>query len=356
MCGCLVGLSSYVAYAQQAATHVEITANETTTVHGEIIRYDVSNKGLDVVNVKFDNENKYHLLSSKITEQSSVPVHFVPKCTYFRNLHESLDRVDSNIINYLIPSSYYFQQNQKRLPYVPYPVEDFLWLDKEYQLLALKKMMACDKNAPFLLTGPFGTGKTRVLATAAIAFLKRPANRVLICTSHLQLADAYIDNYFGPMAEYGSLPHNVDPVRLVSSHYYYFGKYQYLFKNIHDYQQVKRSRLIITTFLTAPQLINLKVKYFTHILIDEGGQTREPETIAPLCLANEETKIVIAGDFLQVCMKCCMCIVASTFFQIGPQVSVLGDIPLMCGLGQSLLWRLCELYHIELRFDNPYMG
>ena len=39
---------------------------------------------------------------------------------------------------------------------------------------------------------------------------------------------------------------------------------------------------------------------FTHILIDEGAQTREPETIAPLSMANCHTKIIIAGDNQQV--------------------------------------------------------
>ena len=300
LCGCLVGLSSIdVAYVQQAAAHVEITTNGAT-VQAEISAYGVSNKGLDVVNVMFNDKHScYHLLNSKITKQSPVEVHFLLKHSYFRNLHKSLDKINSRIISCLIPS--YLQPGQESLCRIP--VGEFLLLDKEYQLLALKKIITCDNSAPFLLTGPFGTGKTRLLATAAITFLKRPANRVLICTSHLHLADAYIDNCFGPMTEHKALPYNVNPVRLVGIHYRYSGKYQYLFKSTcvqQDIKSIKCSRLIITTFLTALQLINLKVKCFTHILIDEGAQTREPETIAPLCLADDNTKIVIAGDHLQV--------------------------------------------------------
>ena len=60
-----------------------------------------------------------------------------------------------------------------------------------------------------------------------------------------------------------------------------------------------KSRLIVTTFLTALHLLG-KVKPFTHILIDEGAQCREPEAIAPLCLADENSKIVVTGDRLQV--------------------------------------------------------
>ena len=295
ICVSLVGLSTNdVAYAQQAASDVKI-AVDGYTVHAEI---DDSKKELDVIYVKCKNSYDYSLFTS---HPRTVPVCFTVKHSYFKNLHASLDRICSNMISCLIPS--WLKPEISRLPRIPLPKTENLWLDKEYQLLALKKMMACDNSAPFLLTGPFGTGKTRVLAAAAINFLKISTNRVLICTSHLQSADAYIENYFGPMVDKRTLPRNVNPIRLVAmDDYKYFGKYQNLFKNIHNYQGanlIKHSRLIVTTFLTAPQLI-LKGRCFTHILIDEGAQTREPETIAPLGLADENTKIVIAGDHLQV--------------------------------------------------------
>ena len=296
MCTSLTGLSSSdVAYAQQAATHVKI-AIDNITVCGEI---DVSKKELNVINVNFTNKHDYHSLKSKLTSNPQiVPVCFVLKHSYFKNLHISLARLVPNTINRLIPDC--LKSEQRRLPRTPYPKTEDLWLDKEYQLLALKKIMACDNSAPFLLTRPFGTGKTRVLAAAAINFLKRHGNRVLICTSHLQSADAYIDKYFGPMVENKEMPQNVIPVRLVGDKYTYHGNYKYLIKTIHDKNEIIRSSLIVTTSLTAPYLINLNMKRFTHILIDEGAQTREPETIAPLGLANNNTKIVIAGDHLQV--------------------------------------------------------
>ena len=39
---------------------------------------------------------------------------------------------------------------------------------------------------------------------------------------------------------------------------------------------------------------------FTHILLDEAAQAMECETIMPLALANEQTRIVLAGDYMQV--------------------------------------------------------
>ena len=294
----LNGLSTAdVAYAQQAASDVEITIDDII-VQAEI---DTNSKELDVIIVKFKNPRL------KLTNHPQpVPVRFIAKHSYFKNLHISLDRISSNMVNRLIPDR--LNSRQRKLPRIPYPKTRELFLDKEYQLLALKKMMACDNSAPFLLTGPFGTGKTRVLATAAIAFLKKKKgrlNRVLICTSHIQSADAYIDKYFGPMAENYSLPNKVNPVRLVGEYNNYYGDYGYLFKSSYDRQEInsiKNSRLIVTTFLTVSQLVFLKVRHYTHILIDEGAQTREPQTIAPLAsgLVDDDTKIIIAGDHLQV--------------------------------------------------------
>ena len=303
MCGTLVGLDGNdVVYVQQAATDVEITIGRTT-VRAEIANYTVSKKGQDVVKVIFDDEEGYYRLKSKIYKKESrnVSVHFVLKHSYFRDLHKSLDRVKLRIIDCLIPDALPSEQND--LPPIPMPDSDLWMLDNDYQLIALKKMMACDSSAPFLLTGPFGTGKTKILATAAYQFIKRRSNRVLICTSHLQSADAYIDKYFGP-CEDSLQSYNVNPVRVAGRKYRYSGKYNHLVRRkgctFKEKQQIRHSRLVITTFLTAPYLIDLRVKCFTHILIDKGAQTREPETIAPLGLSDDNTKIVIAGDHMQV--------------------------------------------------------
>ena len=258
-CISLAGLNTNdVAYAQQAASDVKITL-DGYTVHADM---DANKKELDVIYVKCKKLNDYDWFTSY---PQTFPVCFAVKHSYFKNLHASLDRISSNTISRLIPIK--LESKKRKFPRIPFPETENLWLDKEYQLLALKKMMVCNNNAPFLLTGPFGTGKTRVLATAAINFLKRHGNhtRVLICTSHLHSADAYIDNYFGPMVDNGTLPFNINLIRLVKNDYKYSGKYRNLLITIHNRQNtrtIKNSRLIVTTFLTASQLIDLKMKYF----------------------------------------------------------------------------------------------
>ena len=44
-----------------------------------------------------------------------------------------------------------------------------------------------------------------------------------------------------------------------------------------------------------------RLGHFTHILIDEAAQALECETIMPLVLADRDTRIVLAGDHMQVC-------------------------------------------------------
>lgn len=39
---------------------------------------------------------------------------------------------------------------------------------------------------------------------------------------------------------------------------------------------------------------------FSHILLDEAAQAMECETIMPFALANKTTRIVLAGDHMQV--------------------------------------------------------
>lgn len=46
------------------------------------------------------------------------------------------------------------------------------------------------------------------------------------------------------------------------------------------------------------------VGFFTHILLDEAAQAMECETIMPLALATKSTRIVLAGDHMQVSVLC----------------------------------------------------
>jgi superfamily I DNA and/or RNA helicase len=69
-------------------------------------------------------------------------------------------------------------------------------------------------------------------------------------------------------------------------------------------EDILSHEIVITTLVTSLILTKLEVQgCFTHIFIDEAAQVLECEAIMPLCLASEATRIVLAGDYHQMCQK-----------------------------------------------------
>lgn len=67
-------------------------------------------------------------------------------------------------------------------------------------------------------------------------------------------------------------------------------------------EDITKHRIIVVTLSASKYLsiMNLPRGFFTHILLDEAAQAMECEAIMPLALANENTRIVLAGDHMQL--------------------------------------------------------
>lgn len=67
-------------------------------------------------------------------------------------------------------------------------------------------------------------------------------------------------------------------------------------------EDVMSHKIVVVTLSTSMELaaLGLKKGYFTHILLDEAAQALECEAIMPLALADEKTRIVLAGDHMQM--------------------------------------------------------
>ncbi|KFO93891.1 Helicase with zinc finger domain 2, partial [Buceros rhinoceros silvestris] len=164
---------------------------------------------------------------------------------------------------------------------------------------------------PLLIFGPFGTGKTFTLAMAAMEILRQPHKRVLICTHTNSAADIYIREYFHNYVTNGH-PWAV-PLRIISTDrpvsltdpitrmYCCLSPDQRSFQHP-TRQEIDKHHIIITTSMLSK---NLKVApgYFTHIMIDEAAQMLECEALVPLSYATFGTRIVLAGDHMQITPK-----------------------------------------------------
>ncbi|XP_066256079.1 probable helicase with zinc finger domain [Euwallacea similis] len=166
---------------------------------------------------------------------------------------------------------------------------------------------------PILVIGPFGTGKTFTLAQAIGILIKDPSNRILLCTHSNSAADLYIREYFNTWYEEGEK--NARPLRIYYEKRWVTtvnptvqkyclieetaGKRSFRYPSLDD---LVKHRIIVVTFSTSVYLssIGLPQSFFTHILLDEAAQALECETIIPLALANPQTRIVLAGDHIQI--------------------------------------------------------
>ena len=242
--------------------------------------------------------------------KSSICATFKPNLTYWEPLHKAIEDIPDHVITgILFPVVRDFNTDGSySLDLAKYTALDpILELDGLYQTDALNTALRCPPGPPFLLTGPFGTGKTRLIARLAHQILHvRPKSRVLICVHHIQTADSYLDSFFLKLQD---RLQPCDLIRLLGESElkpseFYFTKervakdsYYKRIAEIHD----GKPRLVVATTRAAMQLKKIYGQDdFTHIFIDEAAQCIEPDAIIPLHLAGKHTKILLAGDHLQV--------------------------------------------------------
>uniref|UniRef100_A0A8C8F055 Probable helicase with zinc finger domain n=1 Tax=Oncorhynchus tshawytscha TaxID=74940 RepID=A0A8C8F055_ONCTS len=164
---------------------------------------------------------------------------------------------------------------------------------------------------PVLIIGPYGTGKTFTLAQAVKHILRQDDSRVLICTHSNSAADLYIKDYLHPYVEAGNA--HARPLRVyfrnrwvktvhpLVQQYCLISNTQYTFQ-MPEREDILRHRVVVVTLSTSQYLCQLDLEpgLFSHILLDEAAQAMECETIMPFALASKSTRIVLAGDHMQL--------------------------------------------------------
>ncbi|NP_001292205.1 3'-5' exoribonuclease HELZ2 isoform X1 [Rattus norvegicus] len=161
---------------------------------------------------------------------------------------------------------------------------------------------------PLLIYGPFGTGKTYTLAMAALEVVQQPHTKVLICTHTNSAADIYVREYFHGYVNSGhqeAAPLRVmyadRPPRQTDSttlQYCCLTEDRQAFRPP-TFPELLRHRLVVTTTSQAREL-QVPAGFFSHIFIDEAAQMLECEALIPLSYALTLTRVVLAGDHMQV--------------------------------------------------------
>ena len=303
-------------YAAQASKYINILRDRQNVAKADILLSEYLTGDLLIAFNQYEAE-KFEQKYQIGDEECSVLVtaDFEVKHSYFNNLRRSLSNLSNGMIERIMPTEEHFSTGPKSTP-VYRPQHLSMELDEEQQAHALQLVLQFGQLlAPVIISGAFGTGKTRVLAVAAYNFIEYAkqhdtACRVLVCSHHQYCADIFVESFFGPLLENRYASWGVKLVRLTRKKYSNASAaYRHLYVSVDKFNQQfetgkytnAKHLVVVTTFITALNVASqLGNKFFTHILLDDAAQVREPEAVAPLCMANESTRIVIAGDCQQV--------------------------------------------------------
>ena len=194
----LTGLDGdQISYATQASRFVTINYAQNK-IQADILPRNYSHTEERLYLGISDRKNK-DLDWRKFHQGCTVHIKFELKHEYFDRLHDSVAKVPLTVVSRIVPDG--FPSTIKLLLNEPLdltPFEDDLSLKlcSGDQLDALKAMpiSSCSKGEPpFLLTGPFGSGKTRLLALAAhISFRSLTSMHLLVCVQQHVSAGAFL--------------------------------------------------------------------------------------------------------------------------------------------------------------------
>lgn len=256
----------------------------------ESISGDVERKTNSTLVVRFKSGQLHVKLPAKAS------VHFEYAHWKFKRLHCAIDYAKPELIKRLVEPGYISIDNHQILPIL------LDQIDNEYQPVVLKKVLNGGQGSPFLLLGPFGTGKTHLLGIATVSLtLENAGGRILICTHLNRGADTISKRLtLEPSVGYKVL-------RLYSNINEASKEHEFCSASAPDLKisQFCPYSILVTTFTTALKLserVDVSTELqFSHIIIDEGAQSMEPETLGALLMATPNTCLIIAGDNKQVC-------------------------------------------------------
>ena len=229
----------------------------------------------------------------------------------WRSLHRAVDHGELSILNPMKEYQY------GECPKVKVSMNNLLFEDKS--LSNQQKKIVSDvvnfqyKGSPYLIVGPFGSGKTTTLVESIIQIVRNIKNaRILVVTLTNSAANVLLDKLVEKNFSPGQL------YRCCSTYYKQFVNRTYTSYNceteIYDMlplPELMAKKIIISTCQLSSTLYGLGVKDFSHIIIDEAGQISMMEAMIPLCMVQKkndktgklisvDTNIILAGDHHQL--------------------------------------------------------
>ena len=263
-----------------------------------------------------------NLITECQRNRSNALVRFTPDRDDYVTMHEAIDSINFSIV---------FPTLRKAAIPWNYFEEDHLLGLLHYEQLSVSQKEAVFSivnlechSFPTIICGPFGCGKTMTLYVAAKLISRAfRDSRVLIVTKTNSCANMYIELlrfYFNSISMLRDGFVGKTEKKFLSRH---FAKKQNVKwnKRVNSYAHIENRgypdetympislfdlqlcSIVVTTLSSCHTLVSPEDRksksLFTHIFIDEAAQVTEPEVCVALSLADNNTKVVLAGDVRQ---------------------------------------------------------
>ncbi|KAL3877847.1 hypothetical protein ACJMK2_035491 [Sinanodonta woodiana] len=249
-------------------------------------------------------------LNLKAKDVLTIELQFQMNRLFFCRMHFAIDQLNNTEIVFPDVPKINPLRNERHILKVSSSVLN------EDQMKAVRHIVAerSGYTPPFIMYGPFGTGKTETIAQAAMVLLKeQPTSKILICAQSNSAADLYITKHFDIFIKKSNITVSLRRVYYKERRVYTVApevkKYCILSPDSSYFESPTKEdilshRIVIVTLAESLVLTSMGLQgNFTHIFIDEAAQSLECETIMPISLANENTCIVLAGDHMQISPK-----------------------------------------------------
>ena len=231
--------------------------------------------------------------------------------SHYLNLHSAIDRLPTNVLqSHANPD--FRSVSLKDASAISRAIKDLSDMDpkiwnneRQRYAIGLVFCKTAGSSVHRIINGPFGSGKTFLLAEAVRLLVKKNKRaKVLICTQSNPAADLYVRHLMNERTinrlmricytyrDRRSVDRDVLP-------HFLQGEDGFFRMPSESELQGPTPLVVVTTLMTSAKLVLLPGN-FTHIIVDEAAQATEPETIAPLALAGKNTVLVLAGDTYQV--------------------------------------------------------
>ena len=244
----------------------------------------------------------------KLDESFSIAFEFSEDFTHLAKCHAAVECFKKRKLDYLLfPSDQTKYPNTKSIT-CSSPLKKLGTELNSEQISAMEAILLSESVLPVIIVGPFGTGKTFLLSQAAEYLVKHSKHcRILICTLTSNAANVYLKNFTKRIpsdCDYKIL-RLLDEDQTAATIPAHMQKYCCCCVSLHhcylSESETRKYRIVLTTVGMAQELLKLDLTgHFTHIFIDEAPQMTVPEVMMALSLASNTTKVVMAGDHMQV--------------------------------------------------------